>query len=327
MVSRGRGLRRARLPPQTGAVLCVRRHGEEFGAGRSAGAETTYGVRVTAFLRIGPVGAERPALQTDDGAVLDLSGLTGDIDGAFLAGGGIDRALSAAATGDLPRMPVPEGTRLGAPIARPGAVLCIGQNYAAHAAESGSPPPEQPILFFKHPNTVVGPFDAIERPPGAETLDWEAELALVIGTAAWQVPEADALAHVAGYLVANDVSERIWQRQRGGGQWAKGKSAPTFCPLGPWLVPAQEVDPTSLRVWSTVNGASRQNSSTADLVFSVAALIADLSRYLRLEPGDVILTGTPEGVAMSGRFPYLADGDVIEVGVDGLGAQRSVIVG
>jgi 2-keto-4-pentenoate hydratase/2-oxohepta-3-ene-1,7-dioic acid hydratase in catechol pathway len=139
------------------------------------------------------------------------------------------------------------------------------------------------------------------------------------------VDEAQALEHVAGYLVGNDVSERTWQRDESGGQWSKGKIAPTFCPLGPWLVPADEVDPTALRLWSRVNGEPRQDSSTADLVFPVAALIADLSRYVRLDPGDVVLTGTPEGVAMSGRFPYLRDGDVVEVGIDGLGAQRSVV--
>jgi 2,4-didehydro-3-deoxy-L-rhamnonate hydrolase len=230
------------------------------------------------------------------------------------------------AEGRLQRLDGAEDLRVGAPIARPGAILCIGQNYAAHAAESGSLPPEHPILFFKHPGSVVGPFDDIVRPERAEALDWEAELGVVIGTAAWEVDEADALSHVAGYLVGNDVSERTWQRAESGGQWSKGKTAPTFCPLGPWLVPADEVDPTALHIWSHISGDARQDSVTSDMVFSVAALIADLSRYVRLEPGDVILTGTPEGVAMSGRFPYLVDGDVVEVGVDGLGAQRSVVV-
>ena len=280
---------------------------------------------MTAFLRLGDAGAERPVLLVDDRR-FDLAPLTRDIDAAFLAAGGLDAARRAHAAGELPELTGTEGLRTGAPVARPGAVLCIGQNYAAHAAESGSPPPEHPILFFKHPGSVVGPFDPIVRPEGAASLDWEAELGVVIGTAAWRVEEADALAHVAGYLVGNDVSERTWQRQESGGQWSKGKTAPTFCPLGPWLVPADEVDPTSLHIWSRISGEPRQGSSTADMVFSVAALIADLSRYVRLEPGDVILTGTPEGVAMSGRFPYLAAGDVVEVGVDGLGAQRSAVV-
>ncbi|WP_345479558.1 fumarylacetoacetate hydrolase family protein [Amnibacterium soli] len=280
---------------------------------------------MTALLRLGDPGAERPALLVDD-RYYDLTPLTGDVDAAFLAADGVATARRALAEGRLTELPDAASLRVGAPVARPGAVLCIGQNYAAHAAESGSAPPEHPILFFKHPNTVVGPFDDIVRPDGADALDYEVELGVVIGTAAWHVAEADALAHVAGYLVGNDVSERTWQRSESGGQWSKGKTAPTFCPLGPWLVPADEVDPTSLHIWSRISGEPRQGSSTADMVFSVAALIADLSRYVRLEPGDVILTGTPEGVAMSGRFPYLAADDVVEVGVDGLGAQRSAVV-
>ena len=280
---------------------------------------------MTAFLRLGSPGAERPALLADD-RFYDLTPLTGDIDSAFLAGGGLERARVALADGRLEELPGAAGLRVGAPVARPGAILCIGQNYAAHAAESGSLPPEHPILFFKHPNTIVGAYDEIVRPERARTLDWEAELGVVIGTAAWQVAEADALGHVAGYLVGNDVSERTWQRSESGGQWSKGKTAPTFCPLGPWLVPADEVDPTSLHIWSAISGARRQDSSTTDMVFSVASLIADLSRYVRLEPGDVLLTGTPEGVAMSGRYPYLVDGDVVEIGIDGLGAQRSTVV-
>jgi 2,4-diketo-3-deoxy-L-fuconate hydrolase len=295
---------------------------------RSEGDSGTGGtsvLTVTALLRLGDPGAERPVLLVDD-RYYDLAPLTGDIDAAFLAAGGIATARLALAEGRLTELPDAASLRIGAPVARPGAVLCIGQNYAAHAAESGSTPPEHPILFFKHPNTVVGPFDDIVRPDGADALDWEVELGVVIGTAAWHVAEADALAHVAGYLVGNDVSERTWQRSESGGQWSKGKTAPTFCPLGPWLVPADEVDPTSLHIWSRISGDPRQGSSTADMVFSVAELIADLSRYVRLEPGDVLLTGTPEGVAMSGRFPYLVAGDVVEVGVDGLGAQRSTVV-
>jgi 2-keto-4-pentenoate hydratase/2-oxohepta-3-ene-1,7-dioic acid hydratase in catechol pathway len=280
---------------------------------------------MTAFLRLGDAGAERPVLLADD-RYFDLGTLTDDIDSAFLADLGLDRARAALADGRLDEVAGAADLRVGPPVARPGAILCIGQNYAAHAAESGSAPPTHPILFFKHPNTVSGPFDDVVRPAGADSLDWEVELGVVIGRTAWQVAEADALDHVAGYLVGNDVSERTWQRDESGGQWSKGKTAPTFCPLGPWLVPADEVDPTSLHIWSRISGEPRQSSSTGDMVFSVAALIADLSRYVRLEVGDVLLTGTPEGVAMSGRFPYLADGDVVEVGIDGLGAQRTVIV-
>jgi 2,4-diketo-3-deoxy-L-fuconate hydrolase len=278
---------------------------------------------VTAFLRLGEPGAERPVLLVDD-RYYDLSPLTADIDAAFLEAG-LDRARLELERGRLEELPGAADLRVGSPVARPGAILCIGQNYAAHAAESGSAPPTHPILFFKHPNTIVGPFDEIVRPARAETLDWEAELGVVIGRTAWQVDEADALGHVAGYLVGNDVSERTWQRAESGGQWSKGKTAPTFCPLGPWLVPAEEVDPTSLRIWSRISGSPRQDSSTADMVFSVSELIADLSQYVRLEVGDVLLTGTPEGVAMSGRYPYLVDGDVVEIGIDGLGTQRSVV--
>jgi 2,4-didehydro-3-deoxy-L-rhamnonate hydrolase len=204
--------------------------------------------------------------------------------------------------------------------------VCIGQNYAAHAAESGSPPPEHPIVFFKHPNTVVGPYDEVTIPAGADTVDWEVELGVVIGRTTSQVSEDAALDHVAGYLVGNDVSERTWQTKRSGGQWSKGKCAPTFCPLGPSLVPADEVDPTSLPIRSWVNGEPRQDSDTRDMIFSVPAILADVSRYLTLDPGDVILTGTPEGVAMSGRFPYLRPGDVVEVEVGPLGRQRQVMV-
>ena len=261
-----------------------------------------------------------------EGRRFDLTPLTSDIDAAFLAAGGLDRARAELTAGRLQETFGADGEREGPPIARPGAVVCIGQNYAAHAAESGSPPPANPIVFFKHPNTVVGPTDPVRRPERATALDWEVELGVVIGRSTWEVAEGDALAHVAGYLIGNDVSERTWQRDLSGGQWSKGKSAPTFCPLGPWLVSADEVDPAAVRLWSRVNGEPRQDSTTADLVFPVAALLADVSRFVRLDPGDVLLTGTPEGVAMSGRFPYLRDGDVVETGIDGLGTQRSEIV-
>ena len=275
---------------------------------------------MTALLRVGEPGAEVPVLLRD-GRTYDLRPLTDDVDAAFLAADGPRRAREA----DLPQIDV-SGQRVGAPIATPGAVVCIGQNYAAHAAESGSPPPDRPIVFFKHPNTITGPTDPILKPPGADSLDWEVELGVVIGTAAHRVDEADALSHVAGYVVGNDVSERTWQRAESGGQWSKGKISPSFCPLGPMLVPADEVDPTALHIWSRVNGEQRQDSTTGDMVFSVATLIADVSRYVRLDPGDLLLTGTPEGVAMSGRYPYLADGDVVEAGIDGLGAHRSPVV-
>lgn len=278
------------------------------------------------FLRLGDPGTETPAVR-HEGRVLRLDGLTGDIDGAFLAGGGIARTRAALDAGELPSFEGAELLRVGAPIARPQAVLCIGQNYAAHAAESGDAPPSVPILFHKHPNTVVGPYDDVLIPPGAEKVDWEVELGVVIGTRArYLASPEDALAHVAGYVVSHDVSERAFQVEQSGGQWSKGKNAETFNPLGPALVPAEEVDPQNLRLWSTVNGEPRQDSNTADMIFTVAQIVHHLSQYLVLEPGDLINTGTPQGVALSGRFPYLRAGDVVEIGIDGLGSQRQTLV-
>ncbi|MGB4137223.1 MAG: fumarylacetoacetate hydrolase family protein [Microbacterium sp.] len=281
---------------------------------------------MTEFLRLGDAGAERPALRLD-GVTYALDGLTADIDGPFLASGGLRRARDAARAGELPILEGAEGLRVGAPIARPQAVLCIGQNYAAHAAESGDAPPAVPILFYKHPNTVVGPFDDVRIPPAAEKVDWEVELGVVIGArASYLASHEEALAAVAGYVVSNDVSERDYQIAHSGGQWSKGKSAETFNPLGPALVPADEVDPQNLRLWSRVNGEGRQDSTTADMIFGVAEIVRNLSQYLVLEPGDLINTGTPQGVALSGRFPYLRAGDVMEIGIDGLGAQRQTLV-
>lgn len=274
------------------------------------------------LLRLGDPGAERPVVRTDDGT-FDLTPLTDDVDGAFLAGDGLARTRAALDQAQLPRVEV-DGLRVGPPLSRPPAVVCIGQNYAAHAAESGAAPPSEPIVFFKHPNTLVGPADDIVLPPDAERIDWEVELGVVIGTRASRLasPE-DAMAHIAGYTLSNDVSERTWQMDRSGGQWSKGKCAPTFNPLGPWLLPADEVpDPQQLGLRSWVNGESRQNSSTSDMIFDVAFLVWHLSQFMALDPGDIVNTGTPEGVAMSGRFPYLRAGDVVEMEIDRLGRQR-----
>ncbi|WP_243228759.1 fumarylacetoacetate hydrolase family protein [Microbacterium sp. CIAB417] len=274
------------------------------------------------LMRLGPVGRERPFVRDDDGALRDLASLTDDIDGAFLAADGIGRVRRALAAGTLPEADA-AGLRVGAPIARPQAVVCIGMNYAAHAAESGSAPPAEPVIFFKHPNTIVGPEDDVLLPPGAQKADWEVELAVVVGRRARYLssPE-DAREVIAGFAVSNDVSEREYQIEASGGQWSKGKCAETFNPLGPVLVPADEVDPQALRLRSWVNGQVRQDSSTADMVFPVLDLIHHLSRFMVLEPGDVVNTGTPEGVALSGRFPYLADGDEMTLEIDRLGAQR-----
>jgi 2,4-didehydro-3-deoxy-L-rhamnonate hydrolase len=277
------------------------------------------------LMRVGAPGAERAVVLDDQDRAYALGD---EIDGAFLAGGGIARTRAALAAGELPAVDI-AGERVGPPIARPQAVVCIGMNYAAHAAEAGSEPPASPPVFFKHPNTVVGPFDDVLIPRGAVKVDWEVELGVVIGRRARYLSSVDeALDHVAGYVLSNDVSERDFQLDPtvSGGQWGKGKCAETFNPLGPWLVPAAEAgDPQALRLRSFVDGEPRQDSTTADMVFGVATLVHHLSQYLVLEPGDLLNTGTPQGVALSGRFPYLSVGNVMEIEIDGLGRQRSVL--
>jgi 2,4-didehydro-3-deoxy-L-rhamnonate hydrolase len=275
------------------------------------------------FGRIGAPGEEIPVASID-GRLLDLRPITPDIDGAFLSNDPVGAVLHNVAL--LPELSEPEGQRVGAPIARPGAVYCIGLNYAAHAREGGNEPPKEIVVFLKPPHTVVGPDDAVSLPPRTTTVDWEAELAIVIGKRAWQLPDKSvARDHIAGYTVANDLSERTWQLERSGGQWSKGKGAPGFCPLGPWLITADSVDPRDLRVQSFVNGEARQDSRTSDMIFDVEAIVADLSEHTVLEPGDVILTGTPEGVAVSGRFPYLNAGDIVEIAIEHLGRQRQLV--
>ena len=279
------------------------------------------------LMRLGQPGSERPAARGDDGTVYDLTPLTDEIDGAFLEGGGIERAREAVAGQRLATLDS-SGLRIGPPVARPAALICLGQNYAAHAAESGSEPPTSPIVFFKHPNTVIGPYDDVHIPVGSTKTDWEVEIAVVIGrrTRYLESPD-DALRHVAGFAISNDVSERDFQLAHSGGQWSKGKCCETFNPLGPWLVPADEVaDPQRLRLRSWVNGEPRQDSISADMIFPVAYVVWHLSQYLVLDAGDVINTGTPQGVALSGRFPYLAAGDAMELEVEGLGRQRQALV-
>ena len=278
------------------------------------------------LMRLGEPGQELPVAREGE-KYYDLRAVTADIDGPFLAGEGIAKVREALKAG-LPELEGAASLRIGAPVAKPGAVLCIGQNYAAHAAESGDAPPSVPILFFKHPNTVVGAFDHVVIPPGAEKVDWEVELAVVIGKRAsyLESPE-EALDYVAGYAVSNDVSERAFQVEHSGGQWSKGKCCATFNPLGPALVPAEEVgDPQQLRLRSAVNGETRQDSTTSDMIFSVAYIIWHLSQYLVLEPGDIINTGTPQGVALSGKFPYLREGDRMEISIEKLGRQEQKLV-
>jgi 2-keto-4-pentenoate hydratase/2-oxohepta-3-ene-1,7-dioic acid hydratase in catechol pathway len=278
------------------------------------------------FARLGDPGAEIPVLVEGD-RFFDLRAVTSDVDGDFLAGDFQARVAAAREAGELPELEDAASLRVGAPIARPSAVICIGMNYAAHAAESGSQPPTIPIIFLKTPNTVVGPYDTVTIPRGSEKTDWEVELGIVIGarTSYLDSPE-ESLAHVAGFVAANDVSERAFQIEVSGGQWSKGKIAPGFNPTGPWLVTPDEVDHQALGLRSFVNGEPRQDSNTSDMIFTVEHIVHHLSQYVALEPGDLILTGTPQGVALSGNFPYLAAGDVVEVEIDGLGRQRQEFV-
>lgn len=278
------------------------------------------------FARLGEPGRETPVV-IDGDRTLDLRSVTSDVNGDFLADDPIGRTRAALDAGSLPELADAADLRVGAPIARPSAVICIGMNYAAHAAESGSEPPTIPIIFLKTPNTVVGPNDDVTIPRGSEKTDWEVELGIVIGarTAYLDSPE-EADSHIAGFVLANDVSERDFQMTVSGGQWSKGKIAAGFNPTGPWLVTPDEIDASSLGLRSFVNGEPRQDSSTSDMIFDVRTIVHHLSQYVTLEPGDLILTGTPQGVALSGKYPYLSPGDVVEVEIDGLGRQKQRFV-
>jgi len=278
--------------------------------------------------RYGPPGAERPAVLLDDGTRADASAQVRDYDEAFFADDGVSRleAWVAAEGGRAPRLP--ESARVGAPIARPSKIVCIGLNFRDHAAESGMDLPKEPVIFFKATTALCGPNDPVRIPRGAAKLDWEVELAVVIGRTASYVDETGALAHVAGYALHNDYSERTFQLERGG-QWVKGKSADTFAPIGPFLATRDDVsDPQALGMWLSVNGDRRQHGTTGNMIFGVAALVSYVSQFMTLLPGDVISTGTPAGVAL-GMKPapvYLRAGDVVELGIDGLGRARQEVV-
>jgi 2-keto-4-pentenoate hydratase/2-oxohepta-3-ene-1,7-dioic acid hydratase in catechol pathway len=276
------------------------------------------------LLRVGPAGAERPALLDQDGVVRDLSGIVPDIDGPLLADpAALERVAAAAAGGSLPALDGAE--RVGPPLARIGKIVCIGLNYHDHAAETGAQAPGEPVVFMKAPDTVVGPRDTVLVPRGSVKTDWEVELAVVIGRELrYAASHEEALAAVAGYAVSHDVSEREYQIERGG-QWDKGKNCETFNPLGPWLVTADEVaDPQALPLKLWVNGELKQNGTTADMIFPVAEVVRYLSHFMALYPGDVINTGTPAGVALGqpDPKPYLKGGDVVELEIAGLGRQR-----
>lgn len=276
--------------------------------------------------RLGTLGREIPVVITDS-TTFDLSALTSDIDGRSLESNGIERVVSALKADELPELSNADTLRFGAPIARPSAVICVGQNYVAHAAESGSPPPESPIIFLKTPNTVVGPNDVVSIPRTSIKTDWEVELGVVFKKqASYLDSPSESINFIAGFVTANDLSEREFQLERSGGQWSKGKSAPGFSPIGPWLVTPDELDYTNLRLRSWVNGEPRQDSTTAEMIFGVDYLVWHLSQYLTFEPGDLLLTGTPKCVALSGKFPYLKPGDVVEIEIEGLGRQRQEFI-
>ncbi|WP_454760297.1 fumarylacetoacetate hydrolase family protein [Caulobacter segnis] len=275
------------------------------------------------LLRFGPIGQEKPGVLDAQNRIRDLSGVVADIGGETLS----DEGLAKLRALDLESLPLaPDGVRYGACVAGVSKFLCIGLNYADHAAESGLPIPDEPVLFSKFTSAICGPNDDVLKPRGSTKLDWEVELGIVIGKTASYIDEADADAHIAGYCTINDVSERAFQIERGG-TWDKGKGCDTFGPIGPWLVTRDEVpDPANLKMWLTINGRTFQDGSTATMIFKPAFIVAYLSQFMTLLPGDVISTGTPPGVGLGQKPPlYLEVGDVMELGIEGLGQQRQVV--
>jgi 2-keto-4-pentenoate hydratase/2-oxohepta-3-ene-1,7-dioic acid hydratase in catechol pathway len=280
------------------------------------------------LIRFGEPGQERPGLQLANGERVDASAFGQDYDERFFCGGGL-RALREWAAREAASAPrVPAATRLGPPICRPSKIVCIGVNFRDHAAESGAATPSEPVIFFKATSSMVGPDDPLVIPRNATKLDWEVELAVVIERTASYVTPEQAGDHIAGYVLHNDYSERAFQLERGG-QWVKGKSADSFAPLGPYLATRDEIpDPGRLRMWLSVNGTMRQDSTTANMIFNVPTLVSYVSQFMTLLPGDVISTGTPAGVAL-GMKPapvYLKAGDVVTLGIEALGESRQRVV-
>jgi len=276
------------------------------------------------LVRFGPAHQERPGLVDDDGSIVDISSVISDVEGLNLS----REVLARINDSEIDQLPkVKDGVRLGPCVAHVGKIVCVGRNYAEHAAEAGKSVGEEPVIFFKSTSAIVGPNDSVVIPRGSVKTDWEVELGVVIGTKATYVDESNAMEHVAGYCVVNDVSEREFQLERQG-QWVKGKSCDTFAPIGPWLVTADEVpDPQQLEIWLDVNGERRQDSSTAKMVFGVRYLISYISQFMSLNPGDIISTGTPEGVGLGQKPPvYLRPGDVMDLGIEGLGQQCQEVV-
>lgn len=279
------------------------------------------------LIRFGTIGNEKPGVQLEDGTRIDVSDFVSDYNEEFFGSGGIPALASWLVDNQAHCPSIDPNIRLGAPLARPSKIVCVGLNYAKHAAESGMEPPKEPVLFFKATSAIVGPNDNIIIPKGSVKTDWEVELAIVIGAKAAYVSEADALQHVAGYVLHNDVSEREFQIERSG-QWVKGKSCDTFAPLGPFIATADEIDnPNKLNLWLKLNGKTMQNSSTEDFIFNVQELISHISQFMTLLPGDIISTGTPFGVGLGLNPPkYLVPGDEIELGIEGLGIAKQKVV-
>ena len=289
------------------------------------------------LIRVGASGGERPGVLLPDGRRVDATAALGeagfvDFDETFFGGDGISALQAWVDAGMRGGAPLHESARLGPPVLRPSKIVCVGLNFRDHAAETGAPVPEEPVLFLKAPSALCGPDDDLVLPRGSEKTDWEVELAVVVGRRASYVSEADALAHVAGYVLHNDYSEREYQLERGG-QWDKGKGCDTFAPLGPFLATPDELGgdatsaPPPLAMWLDVNGERRQSSSTDQMVFGAAALVSYISEFMTLVPGDVISTGTPGGVALSSQPPaYLRSGDVVTLGIEGLGSSTQRVV-
>jgi 2-keto-4-pentenoate hydratase/2-oxohepta-3-ene-1,7-dioic acid hydratase in catechol pathway len=276
------------------------------------------------LIRFGTIGNEKPGVHVN-GKNYKLTNWVSDYDESFFAKNGLDTLKEEIENNPNSLEEIPEGTRLGCPVARPSKIVCIGLNYTKHAKETNAAIPSEPILFFKSTTSIVGPNDAIIIPKNSVKTDWEVELAVVIAQKASYVAEADAMNYVAGYYLHNDVSERAFQLERGG-TWDKGKGCDSFAPLGPWLVTKEEIaDPHSLRLWLSLNGNMVQDSNTNDLIFNVPYLISYISQFMTLLPGDIISTGTPAGVGLGMNPPcYLKPGDIVELGIDGLGTSQQI---
>lgn len=279
------------------------------------------------LIRFGTINAEKPGVQLTNGIKLDVSAFTSDYNEEFFGNNGIEKLKKWLESNQDTCPVVGDHIRLGPPLSRPSKIVCVGLNYAKHAAESGMDVPQEPVLFFKASSAIVGPFDDIVIPKGSTKTDWEVELAVVIGKKASYVNEKDAMNHVAGYVLHNDVSERNFQIERSG-QWVKGKSCDTFAPIGPYIATPDEIsDPNNLNLWLKLNGEEMQNSSTSDFIFKIQYVVSYISQFMTLLPGDVISTGTPFGVGLGLNPPkYLKDGDVVELGIEGLGISKQTCV-